>query len=139
MASACGSLFELEAHRLLSETATGADLSQLFQAKLKEEYEESVQVSQPFTWEWMRNSHLFHQPFYIYSYPFAQLLALALHQKYDQEGPGFAENLVDLWKLGGKARIQDLLALASGKLSPTDVWQTAFDTLDAMVDRAFRS
>jgi oligoendopeptidase F len=139
MVQAYLALFEVEAHELLSENASGVDLRQLFQANLKEEYEESVQVSQPSTWEWMRNSHLFHQPFYIYSYPFAQLLALALHQKYVQEGPGIADELVDVWKLGGKARVQDLLALASGKPSPTDVWQPAFDIIDAMVDRAFRS
>jgi len=51
-------------------------------------------------WDWARISHLFHCPFYCYSYIFGNLLSIILFQNYREKADGFLEAIIDLLRSG---------------------------------------
>ena len=85
-------LFEIDAHKKISEGTTGAELSSLYYSNLKEQFGDSVDVSKEFEIEWASIPHIYHTPFYCYAYSFGNLLSLALFQRYKKEGNSFSKD-----------------------------------------------
>ena len=73
---------------------------------------DAVEMIPAYTWGWSYISHFIHSRFYCYSYTFAELLVLALFQKYREEGDSFKPGYRLLLESGGSLSPADTARLA---------------------------
>jgi len=73
-------LFEREAHALVMKNASVDEICAAYMDLLKEQFGNSVEISDEFKWEWVSIPHIYHTPFYVYAYAFGQLLVFSLYR-----------------------------------------------------------
>jgi oligoendopeptidase F len=129
-------LFEQAAHDAIRDGATVETLNELYLKNLREQFGESVDVPDEFRYEWFYIPHFFFDlPFYVYAYAFGQLLALALYDRYKQEGEPFTDRYLDLLAAGGSAAPVALLAQLGVDVYDAGFWQGGFDVLAGLVEQ----
>ncbi len=101
-------LFEKEAHEMVVNNASVDELAAAYMENLKEQFGDSLDISDEFKWEWVSIPHIYHTPFYVYAYAFGQLLVLSLYQQFKQEGEAFKPKY-----LNQKPRLRYWLKLGS--------------------------
>ncbi|HXW36536.1 MAG TPA: M3 family oligoendopeptidase [Nitrososphaerales archaeon] len=131
-------IFEKDAHEMVSKGATTPELCSVYLANLREQFGESVEVPDEFRWEWTAIPHIFHTPFYCYSYAFGNLLSLALYDAYTREGKDFVPKYEKILSYGSAASPPDILAEVGVDISSESFWQAGFDVIRRMVDEAAR-
>jgi oligoendopeptidase F len=127
-------LFEREAHAMIQKNASVDELSAAYIENLKEQFGDSVELSDEFKWEWVSIPHIYHTPFYVYAYSFGQLLVFSLYQQYKAEGESFKPKYLKILSAGGSEAPAKILAEAGIDISSTKFWQGGFDVLSRMVD-----
>jgi len=127
-------LFEREAHALIQKNASVDELSAAYMENLKEQFGDSVELSDEFKWEWVSIPHIYHTPFYVYAYSFGQLLVFSLYQQYKAEGESFKPKYLKILSAGGSEAPARILSEAGIDISSTKFWQGGFDVLSRMVD-----
>jgi oligoendopeptidase F len=125
--------FELAAHAAIQGGASLDRLGELYQANLEEQFGPSVEVTADFRYEWLGMHQIFHSPFYCYAYSFGQLLALALYQRYHEEGESFKAVYLKLLAYGGAARPQDILAAAGIDITAAELWQRGYRVVESRI------
>ena len=103
-------LFEIEAHDAIRAGRSTDELSELYMAKLREQFGDSVEIGPEFRYEWLSIPHIYQTPFYCYAYSFGQLLVLALYRRFQEEGEAFKPGYLRLLSYGGSARPEQILA-----------------------------
>jgi oligoendopeptidase F len=69
MRQAYFTMFEMEAHKAVADqNATIDKVSDIYLKNLTEQFDDSIDVSDDFRWEWLYIPHLYHTPFYCYAY-----------------------------------------------------------------------
>jgi oligoendopeptidase F len=131
-------LFEIEAHRAALAGSSPEDLSDLYMAKLREQFGESVDVAPEFRDEWLCIPHLYHTPFYCYAYSFGQLLVLALYRRYQEMGEAFKPGYLKLLSYGGAARPAAILGEMGIDVEDRAFWQSGFDLVRERIDELER-
>jgi oligoendopeptidase F len=127
-------LFEREAHERTHAGATVDELSEAYQKNLREQFGDSLDLSDEYRVEWVAIPHFFHTPFYVYAYAFGQLLVLALYHQYRQEGGAFKPRYVRLLEAGGSDSPERILTAAGLDIRDPGFWQGGFDVLRADLD-----
>lgn len=127
-------IFEREAHRMITEGATMEDLSQQYLANLRQQFGDSLEISEDFRHEWIVIPHIYHTPFYCYAYSFGQLLALSLYQQYKEEGASFAPKLLKILAYGGSASPNHILSEAGIDIADPDFWRSGFKVIEGLID-----
>ena len=127
-------LFERDAHEMIQKNASTDELSAAYLENLKEQFGDSVEISDEFKWEWVSIPHIYHTPFYVYAYAFGQLLVFALYQQYRAEGESFKPKYIKILSAGGSEAPADILADAGIDIRSPQFWQGGFDVLNQMVD-----
>jgi len=84
-------IFEVDAHKQIGKGTTVDEISKTYLQNLKEQFGNSVSLSEDFGIEWSCIPHFYHTPFYCYAYSFGNLLALSLFQRYKKEGKDFVK------------------------------------------------
>ncbi|HEV7668174.1 MAG TPA: M3 family oligoendopeptidase [Thermoanaerobaculia bacterium] len=127
-------LFELEAHAGILAGRSLDEISDLYLAKLREQFGDSVEVPEEFRYEWLSIPHIYQTPFYCYAYSFGQLLVLALYRRFQEQGEAFKPGYLKLLAYGGAAR--PMTILAEFGIDPTDraFWQGGFDLVRERID-----
>ena len=128
-------LFEREAHEMIANNASVDELNEAYLANLKEEFGDSVDVSDEFKYEWVSIPHIYGTPFYVYAYAFGQLLVFALYKRYQEEGESFKPKYMRILSAGGSIAPIPLLAESGLDVTKAEFWQGGFDVIDAMVKR----
>ncbi len=97
-------------------------------------YEQQVEMTAGYAWDWARIPHLFHCPFYCYSYIFGNLLSIILFQNYREKGDGFLETIIDLFKAGSSRAPMEMFTEMG--LNPEDksFWKPAFQYIEDLID-----
>ena len=131
-------LFEREAHQMIANDASVDELNAAYLSNLKEEFGDSVDVSDEFMYEWVSIPHIFGTPFYVYAYAFGQLLVFALYKRYKEEGESFKPKYLRILSAGGSIAPIALLAEAGMDVTKAEFWQGGFDVIDGMVERLER-
>jgi len=97
-------------------------------------YGDSVEMIPAYRWGWSYISHFIHSRFYCYSYTFAELLVLALFQKYREEGDSFKPGYRALLESGGALSPADTARLAGIDITDSGFWQKGYDVLAGLIE-----
>jgi len=127
-------LFEREAHEMVQKNASVDELSAAYLANLKEQFGDSLELSDDFKWEWVSIPHIYHTPFYVYAYAFGQLLVFSLYEQYKAEGESFKPKYLKILSAGGSEAPAKILGDAGVNIRDAKFWQGGFDVLSRMVD-----
>lgn len=95
---------------------------------------DAVEMIPAYRWGWSYISHFIHSRFYCYSYTFAELLVLALFQKYREEGNAFKPGYRTLLESGGSLSPADTARLAGIDITEGAFWQKGYDFLGALIN-----
>lgn len=127
-------MFERDAHELIQKNASTDELCAAYLENLKEQFGDSVELSDEFKWEWVSIPHIYHTPFYVYAYAFGQLLVFSLYQQFKAEGESFKPKYLKVLSAGGSEAPEKILADAGIDIRSPQFWQGGFDVLSKMVD-----
>jgi len=127
-------MFEREAHTLVMKNASVDDLCAAYMENLKEQFGDSIELTDDFKWEWVSIPHIYQAPFYVYAYAFGQLLVFSLYQQYKAEGDSFKPKYLKILSAGGSEAPAQILSDAGVDISSAKFWQGGFDVLSKMVD-----
>jgi oligoendopeptidase F len=128
-------LFEIEAHRLIrEENATPDRLAECYFDLLREQFGDSIELTDAFRWEWISIPHIYATPFYCYAYTFGLLLVLALYQQYLKEGEDFVPRYHRILEYGGSLAPMAILDEAGFDVRSAEFWQGGFDVIAGMID-----
>lgn len=133
MRQAFFTIFEVAAHEQIGKGTTVDEISKTYLQNLKEQFGNSVVVSEDFAVEWSCIPHFYHTPFYCYAYSFGNLLALSLFQRYKKEGSDFVPSYIDILAAGGSKKPEKLLAEHGFDISSQKFWQEGFDYIESQV------
>lgn len=131
-------LFEKEAHRLIMDGATTADLNKLYLEQLREQFG-PVEIPEDFQREWQYIPHIYASPFYCYAYSFGMLLSLALYGMYREQGASFVPKYEALLAAGGSDAPEKLLAKLGVDIRSKAFWQKGFDVIADMMKELEKS
>ncbi|MCK5246764.1 M3 family oligoendopeptidase [Candidatus Bipolaricaulota bacterium] len=127
-------LFEREAHQLIEGGgATVEQLSATYLENLKDQFGDSIELSDDFRWEWTSIPHNYHVPFYCYAYAFGLLLVLSLYRQYEREGDAFVPKYLKILSYGGSVAPIDILDEAGFDIRNETFWQRGFDVIREMI------
>jgi oligoendopeptidase F len=127
-------LFEKQAHEMVYNNASVDELAEVYLQNLKDQFGDSVDISDEFKWEWVSIPHIFHTPFYVYAYSFGQLLVMALYRQYKAEGESFKPRYIKLLTAGGSESPEKVLTDAGIDFRSRAFWQGGFDVIAGLVD-----
>ena len=127
-------LFEMEAHKQIANSITVEDISNIYRKNLKDQFGNSIQISNDFGIEWSCIPHFYHSPFYCYSYSFGNLLAVSLFQTYKNEGESFVSSYTDILSAGGSQKPEILLKEHGLDITKSKFWQDGFDYINEQVN-----
>ncbi len=126
-------IFEVDAHKQIGEGTTVDEISKTYLQNLKEQFGNSVNLSEDFAIEWSYIPHFYHTPFYCYAYSFGNLLALSLFQRYKKEGKDFVPAYIEILAAGGSKKPEKLLSEYGFGIRSPKFWQEGFDYADEQV------
>jgi oligoendopeptidase F len=126
-------LFEKQAHEMVQKNASVDDLCAAYMENLKEQFGDSIDLSDDFKWEWVGIPHIYHTPFYVYAYAFGQLLVLSLYQQFKAEGESFKPKYLKILSAGGSEAPEKVLTEAGVDIRSAKFWQGGFDVLEKLV------
>src|SRR5512139_2990866 len=132
-------IFERDAHALVQKNASTDELCALYMANLKEEFGDSVELSDEFKWEWVSIPHIYHTPFYVYAYAFGQLLVFSLYQQFKAEGEAFKPKYLKILSAGGSEAPAKILSDAGIDIHSALFWQGGFDIISKLIDQLEKS
>jgi oligoendopeptidase F len=127
-------MFERDAHEMIQKNAPTDELCAAYMDNLREQFGDSVELSDEFKWEWVSIPHIYHTPFYVYAYAFGQLLVFSLYQQFKAEGESFKPKYLKILSAGGSEAPETILADAGINIRSAEFWQGGFDVLSRMVD-----
>lgn len=135
MRQAYFTIFEISVHdKIGGNSATTIDeLSDIYMNNLKEQFGNSVKISDDFKHEWLYIPHIYHSPFYCYAYSFGNLLVMALYQQYKTEGKDFIPKYIRILSSGGTKKPEDLLKEEGIDISVESFWQKGFDLINEKI------
>jgi len=126
-------LFEIDAHKKIAKTTTVDEISKTYFSNIKEQFGNSIILTNDFAKEWICIPHFFHTPFYCYAYSFGNLLALSLFQRYKKEGNDFAQDYISILGAGGSKKPESLLNEYGIDIRSTRFWQDGFEYINDQV------
>lgn len=126
-------LFEKQAHEMIQKNASVDELCAAYLENLKEQFGDSLDLSDEFKWEWVSIPHIYHTPFYVYAYAFGQLLVFSLYQQYKIEGESFKPRYLKILSAGGSEAPAKILEDAGINIRDPKFWQGGFDVLDKLI------
>lgn len=128
-------LFENQAHEMIQNNASVDELAAAYIENLKEQFGDSVEISDEFRWEWVSIPHIYQSPFYVYAYAFGQLLVLSLYKQFKAEGESFKPRYTRILEMGAAETPEKILQKAGIDIHSTAFWQGGFDVVKGLVDQ----
>lgn len=120
--------FEQKAHAKRAKTGelSKEELDNLWHETIKKPFGDSLEWTDEHRNFWMYIPHIFHTPFYVYSYAFAQLCTLALVQTYKTtpNPTAFVETYTKMLKAGGSQTPKEILAQAGLDITMPQFWRS---------------
>ncbi len=126
--------FEMAAHAQRRAGSLSADaLCELWLTEQGKLFGESVELLPVYRWGWSYIPHFIHSRFYCYSYPFGELLTLALYQRYLDQGEDFVPGYIHLLESGGSQRPEHALAQMGIDINQPEFWGRGFQVIQGFL------
>ena len=126
--------FEMAAHAKRRDGPLSADaLGELWMTEQGKLFGESVELLPVYRWGWSYIPHFIHSRFYCYSYPFGELLTLALYQRYLDQGEDFVPGYLHLLESGGSQRPERALAQMRIDINQPAFWDRGFQVIQGFL------
>ncbi|HOO74137.1 MAG: M3 family oligoendopeptidase [Thermotogae bacterium] len=124
--------FEIKSHDLVDKNgmATWDELCDIYKDELKIMFGDSVEIPEEYTYEWASIPHIYGVPFYVYAYNYANLLVIALYEKYLEEGKAFIPKYKELLSNGGNDSPERMLLKLGIDIKSRDFWNKGFDYIE---------
>jgi oligoendopeptidase F len=135
MRQAYFALFERQAHEMTLAGASVSELAEAYLQNLKDQFGDSIEISDEFRWEWISIPHIYAVPFYVYAYAFGKLLVFSLYKQYKEEGEAFKPRYLKILEAGGSDSPEHILSQAGIDIRSADFWQGGFDVISELVDQ----
>jgi oligoendopeptidase F len=135
MRQAFFALFEVRAHDMIHDGCSVDDLSAAYLENLREQFGDSIELSDDFRNEWIAIPHIYHSPFYVYAYAFGQLLVFSLYQQFLREGESFKPRYLKLLAAGGSDSPERILAATGMDVRSAEFWQGGFKFVSDSLDK----
>ncbi|MDD2364999.1 MAG: M3 family oligoendopeptidase [Desulfuromonadaceae bacterium] len=127
--------FELRLHNERRNGLLSNDcIAEIWLEENRKLFGDSVEMIPAYRWGWSYIGHFIHSRFYCYSYTFAELLVLALFQKYREEGDNFKPGYRKLLESGGSLSPADTAKLAGIDITDAGFWQKGYDVLAGLIE-----
>lgn len=128
--------FEQDLHRERKEKGElpPERINELWLKANRDEFGDSVTLSDDYGWWWSYVLHFIHYPFYCYAYAFGNLLVLALYDLYKKEGKEFVPKYIDLLRRGGTEDPEELLGRIGVDINDPEFWERGLNVLRGYVD-----
>ena len=132
--------FEQAVHQKRQDHLLSAgEICRLWRDENQKFYGHAVEMTAGYAWDWARIPHLFHCPFYCYSYIFGNLLSIILFQKYREKGNRFLETIIDLFKAGSSRGPIELIRETGLNPEEKSFWEPAFQYIEQNMASALDS
>ncbi len=119
--------FEMAAHAKRRDGQLSTDdICDLWLAEQAKLFGDSVEMLPVYRWGWSYIPHFIYSRFYCYSYPFGELLTLALFQRYLDQGEEFVPGYLQLLESGGSQRPEHALAQIGIDINQPEFWDKGF-------------
>jgi oligoendopeptidase F len=118
---------------MTQDGASVDDLAEAYMENLRQHFDEAVELSDEFRWEWVAIPHIYHVPFYVYAYAFGQLLVFALYQQFKAEGEAFKPRYLKILSAGGSNAPARILDEAGIDIRKAEFWQGGFDVISDLI------
>jgi oligoendopeptidase F len=126
--------FEMAAHTKRQDGLLSSDdICDLWLAEQAKLFGDSVEMLPVYRWGWSYIPHFIHSRFYCYSYPFGELLTLALFQRYLDQGEGFVPGYLQLLESGGSQRPEHVLAEIGIDINQPEFWDKGFRVIEGFL------
>jgi len=83
---------------------------------------------------WSMIPHIFHTPFYCYTYAFGNILTFSLYEKYKKEWKNFIQNYKNILKSWWSIPVKELLLQHWIDITKKDFYKNAFKQIENMLD-----
>ncbi|MGH2805731.1 MAG: M3 family oligoendopeptidase [Actinomycetota bacterium] len=87
------------------------------------------------TW-WSYVPHFIHVPGYVYAYAFGFLLATSVYSLYEERGPEFVPNYIEMLSAGGSRSPEELAQLVDCDLADESFWAGGLDMIERDINDA---
>jgi oligoendopeptidase F len=126
--------FEKEVHRRRSGGELTADeLADIWIGVQREVLGPSVNLTAEYRVFWSYIPQFVHTPFYVYSYPFGNLLGNVLYRRYESAPDGFAQKYLDLLAAGNTKDYADLLSPFGLDVYAPGFWDIGLAMVSTMI------
>jgi oligoendopeptidase F len=127
--------FEEKAHAARTKgELTPKELEDIWMETQRESLGDSVHLDDAVRVYWAYISHVFHVPFYVYSYAFGDCLVNSLYAIYLKNPEGFQEKYINMLKAGGSKHHKELLAPFGLDASDPDFWKQGLQMISDLID-----
>ena len=108
-------------------------LGEIYQSKLQPMFGDALILTDEHKGWWSYVEHFLHTPGYVYAYAFGNLLALAVYQRFLEQGPAFVDDYLEFLAAGGSTRPDELVRRLGMDITDPDFWDAGLRILDGMV------
>jgi oligoendopeptidase F len=97
---------------------------------------DSVEITAGYRSWWSYIPHFIGSPGYVYAYAYGQLLALSVYERYEQRGPEFVPQYLELLSAGGSKTPEEIGRLVDVDLVDPGFWDAGLDLVERQLGEA---
>jgi len=90
----------------------------------------AVEITEGYRTWWSYIPHFISTPGYVYAYSYGQLLALSVYARYEETGPDFVPQYLDLLRAGGSMPPEALGRIVGVDLADPGFWDRGLDIVE---------
>jgi oligoendopeptidase F len=97
---------------------------------------DSVEITDGYRSWWSYIPHFIDSPGYVYAYAYGQLLALSVYERYEERGPDFVPQYLELLEAGGSRTPEELGAIVDVDLGDPGFWEAGLGLIERQLGDA---
>ena len=111
-------------------------LGELWVESQEELLGDAVEITEGYRSWWSYIPHFIETPGYVYAYAYGQLLALSVYERYEQRGPEFVGQYLELLAAGGSRTPEELGQIVDVDLADPGFWDAGLDRVQRQLEQA---
>ncbi len=128
--------FEQDIHALSREKGElkTEEINERWLVRQREMFGSSVTMREDYGYWWIYINHFIDRPFYVYSYPFGEILTLSLFAQYRKQGQAFVTKYIELLSAGGSKTPAQFLKPFGIDLKDKSFWEQGLAYVEELIN-----